>query len=316
MNFDMSMQLPLIWMALIVGLALLYVVMGSASLGVGILLPLIKNQQQRAIMLKTRKLWPSGALGLVLASVGLLWAFPQACMILLSALYFPFLILLLSLITCKITEKVLYLSVSSWMVAFMQGVLMGAMLQGLPLENELYVGGFFGWATFFSFFCGLIAVIGYGVLGASWLIMQTTGDLEKKCFDLSKRLLGIWIGLIGVVSVFSPWINKTIALRWFTLPNLAYLAPLPIYTFIFSVIFLFALKYQKKKLPFACALMLLILFFIEITVTVWPYAVPYEITIWQAAAPLASQSSGLNVMLGGVLIMVSRFFLFRSGEKA
>ncbi len=304
MNFDMGMQLPWIGMSLILCILLVYAVLSSVNLGIGIVMPLISSPSYREIMMSHRARCDRGnEMWLAFGCGALLLAFPQAAMTLLAALYWPVLIGLLMLLLRKRAESGCFI-LGSIVATLMQGMIIGSMIQGLALENDQYAGGAFAWVTVFTVFFGLLMVLLYGLVGTTWLIRKTEGELKTRCVQLAQGLLYAWIALLTVIAFSAPWVNKAIALRWFALPNLIYLAPIPIYMLIFTGILIVFLKNKKQQLAFYWALGLLILFLLACVITVWPYLIPYTSTIWQAAAPLSTQSFGLMLVIGGLPLVI------------
>ena len=111
-----------------------------------------------------------------------------------------------------------------------QGMALGAFIQGFQVEDRAYVGGMFDWFSIFSVVTGLALVSGYALLGCTWLIWRTEGSLQEWAYNLSKPLFLVVVGFVAVVSIWTPLLNDTIAQRWFSWPNILYLSPVPILT--------------------------------------------------------------------------------------
>lgn len=313
MHTDMTMQLPLIWMGLIALTGILYSLLDGSDLGVGILFPWIKTEHQRDQMLATLpSVWDGNEAWLALSGGGLLVAFPEAAATLVSALYLPWLLLLLALGLRWVAASRwgLFFSLGSWIAALMQGILLGALLQGLPMDNGFYVGGAFGWLTSFSLGCGIAAVAGYGLFGATWLTLKTKGELQARCFQLAKVLIGVLIILLGTLGLTAPLVHKAIALRWFALPNLMYLSPVPFYMVLGTLLLSVSLQLKRAFLAWLSTVVLFLLTYVGLMISLWPFVVPYEVTGWQAAASQASQSKSLTVMLF-VLPVLTLYSVYR-----
>ncbi len=181
-----------------------------------------------------------------------------------------------------------------------QGVALGAILQGVHVEARHYAGGWWDWLTSFSILTGLALVIGYGLLGATWLVMKTEGELRDRAYRLSWVLLFAMLIAIGAVSIATPFLDVQYAQRWFTWPNVMLTAPVPVAVAIVTMLLLRSLANKQDYQPFFLSLALFALSYAGLGISMWPYIVPQSITIWQAASPANSQI----FMLVGVAILV------------
>ena len=143
-------------------------------------------------------------------------------------------------------------------------------------------------------------VVGYSLLGATWLVMKTTGDLRERAYRLSWWLLFAMLGAIGAVSLATPFLDAEYARRWFAWPNILLTAPVPIAVAAVTALLLRSLARRQDHPPFFLALALFALSYAGLGISMWPYIVPHSITIWQAAAPESSQL----FMLVGVAILI------------
>ena len=231
----------------------------------------------------------------------------------MPALYIPVIVMLLALVfrgvafefrsiaqTSKTHWNVAF-AAGSTLAAFCQGVILGGLIQGIRVENGAFAGGAFDWATPFALSCGLGVIAGYALLGATWLVMKTDGELAERARAQAKLLLLGGARLYGVVSLWTPLAFERIAERWFSLPNILYLWPVPLVTA------LVALRRGAGSTRAATALP----FFAAIGAVparlsrsgdfqLFPYLVPPSLTIWDTAAAPASQM----FMLVGTLILL------------
>src|SRR3954471_8169559 len=182
----MEWYLPVIWAALIGTAVALYVILDGFDLGIGILFPYAEEERERDQMISSiAPFWDGNETWLVLGGGGLLVAFPQAYAVIMPALYLPVIVMLLGLIfrgvafefrTVANTSKKYWnfaFAAGSTLAAFCQGVILGGLVQGIRVENGVYAGGPFEFATPFAVLCGLGVVAGYALLGATWLAMKT-----------------------------------------------------------------------------------------------------------------------------------------------
>jgi cytochrome bd ubiquinol oxidase subunit II len=307
-------ELATIWAFIIAFAVFVYVVMDGFDLGLGILYPLFPNKTDRdVIMNSVAPVWDGNETWLVLGGGGLMAAFPLAYAVLLPAVYTPMIAMLLGLIFRGVAFEFRWRTTRSgrnpWDLAFAggsviaalaQGIALGAILQGVHVEGRHYGGGWWGWLTPFSILTGLALVIGYALLGATWLIMKTEGELRDKAYRLSWYLLFAMLGAIAAVSIATPFLNIQYTQRWFSWPNIVLTAPVPIAVAGVTVLLLRALANKWDYQPFFLSLALFALSYAGLGISMYPYIVPQSITIWQAAAP----ESSLRFLLIGVAVLI------------
>lgn len=306
---EFSPALTLAWAAIIVFGVVVYVILDGFDLGIGILFPFARSHEDRDIMMNSiAPVWDGNETWLVLGGAGLFGAFPKAYAILLSGLYIPLMLMLFALILRGVSfefrfkaHRSRYLwdvsfTVGSFLAAFSQGVVVGAVVQGMP-ENVTP----FHWMTPFSIFTGFAVVSGYALLGATWMVMKSEGELQNWAYGRSKGLLFLLLAFVGAVSLWTPMIESRITERWFSLPNFYYLSQVPLLTLIITGSLWYALKRRRHdKLPFVFAIALFILSYAGLAISVWPYIVPWRMTFEQAASPASTQ---LFLLVGTLIIL-------------
>ncbi len=305
--------LTLAWAVVIAFAIILYVILDGFDLGLGILFPLAPSHADRDTMMNSiAPVWDGNETWLVLGGVSLLAAFPLAYAVILPATYIPILMMVMALVLRGVAFEFRFKAERSrflWDAAFTggstlaalgQGLVLGAFIQGFPVENGRYAGGAFGWLTPFSLMTGIGLVFGYALLGATWLIWKTDGSLQAWSRRAARPALLAVLALIGIVSLWTPLAHPMIAERWFAWPNLLYLSPVPLVTAALALLTWRTIASDSDRLPFAGAVGLFLLSFLGLGISLWPYAVPPHITIWQAAAQPESQL----FMLVGVLILI------------
>ena len=194
-----AIDLPVIWAFIIAFAVFVYVVMDGFDLGLGILFPLFPKKEDRdVIMNSVAPVWDGNETWLVLGGGGMMAAFPLAYAVLMPALYTPMIVMLLGLVFRGVAFEFRWRTQSKrnrWDIAFFggslfaalaQGIALGAILQGIRVADRAYAGGWWDWLTPFSILTGIALVIGYALLGATWLVMKTEGALRDKAY----RLLG------------------------------------------------------------------------------------------------------------------------------
>ena len=306
-------DLPTIWAFIIAFAVFVYVVMDGFDLGLGLLFPLFPEKADRdVIMNSVAPVWDGNETWLVLGGGGLFAAFPLAYAVLMPALYTPMMAMLLGLVFRGVAFEFRWRTTRArnrWDIAFAggsllatlaQGIALGAILQGVHVEGRHYGGGWWDWLTPFSLLTGLALVAGYSLLGATWLVMKTEGELRDHAYRLSWLLLFAMLGAIGAVSIATPFLHVDYWHRWFTWPSLVYTAPVPILVAVVVLLLLRSLERQQDARPFVLTLVLFAITYAGLGVSMYPFIVPQSITIWQAAAPAKSQ----QFMLFGVAILI------------
>ena len=309
----MTLDLPLIWAALIAIAVLMYVVMDGFDLGIGILFPFFKEQRDHTAMMNSiAPVWDGNETWLILGGGGLFAVFPLAYSILMTAFYAPLIIMLLALIFRGVAFEFRFRDPrhqTFWDLGFTggsivatvaQGIVLGAFVQGIEVEGRSYTGGWFGWLTPFSLFTGLALLGGYALLGATWLVLKTEGALHARANRLAQRLAIGMIVAIVAISIWTPQFNLAIAARWFAWPNIAYLAPVPILVAATAWALLRSLSLKREAQPFLLSLVLFVLSFAGLAISLYPYIVPPTVTIWDAAGPPES----LGFLLVGTVVLL------------
>ena len=325
---------PAIWLpftfAALMGLSILiYVVLDGFDLGVGLLFPFATHVEQDTMVAAIGPFWDANETWLVLAVGLLLVAFPAAHGAILSGLYLPVAIMLLGLILRGVAFEFRVKAPAKWKRfwnrAFFAGSLMTSLAQGFMLG--MYVMGL-EWTLAHMAFSVLTAVfltVGYSFIGATWIIHKTDAALQVKAVTWARS--GIW-GLvlgIGAVSASTPLVSTRIFDKWFRWPEALYLAPLPILSGLLVLglwRLLARMPMQDDRwswLPFGMATLLWTMAFGGMAYSFYPYVVPDQLTIYEAA----SAPESLLIILYGVAVVlptilaytVLAYFIFRGKAK-
>ena len=309
----MMLDLVPLWATILAFGVFMYVLLDGFDLGVGMLFPFAPDDQARNLMMNSvAPIWDGNETWLVLGGGGLMAAFPLAYAVLMPALYTPMIVMLLGLVFRGVAFEFRWRTQrerNRWDIAFAggsllatlaQGIALGAVLQGVHVEGRQYAGGWWDWLTPFSVLTGVSLVIGYALLGATWLVMKTEGALRDRAYRLSWFLLIAMLGAIGAVSIATPFLAVQYTQRWFTWPNIILTAPVPVAVAAVTVLLLRALANKYDYQPFFLTLALFALSYAGLGISMFPYIVPQSITIWQAASPENSQL----FMLFGVAVLI------------
>lgn len=315
-----SLDLPLIWAALLAVAVLAYLILDGFDLGVGILFAVERERADRDIMVNTiAPVWDGNETWLVLGGGGLLAAFPLAYSIIMPALYPTIIAMLLCLVFRGVAFEFRFRarhqrSRAAWDFAFFagstgaafcQGLTLGGLLQGIKVVNNAYAGGWWDWLDPFTVLCGVAMVIGFALLGATWLVWRTEGSLQDRCRRQALILGAMTLAMIVAVSVWTPFLAGDYARRWFAWPGILLTSPVPILTAVLALVFWRSLRRGQHVTPFLCALGWFVLGFIGLGISVYPHMVPGGgvgpgLTIWDVAAPAESQA----FLLVGAAILV------------
>lgn len=325
----MNLDLSLIWALVIIFGIMMYVVMDGFDLGIGILFPFVPDVSDRDVMMNTvAPIWDGNETWLVLGGAGLYAAFPLAYSVVLSALYLPIIFMVIALVFRGVAFEFRFKALphrqhiwnkafigGSLVATFCQGVTLGAFLNGIPVVDRAYAGGALDWLTPFALFCGVGLVIAYALLGCTWLIMKTEGEIHHRMRKFAVPLVWAMLMVIGIVSLWTPFAHPAIAERWFSLPNLFWFSPVPVLVLLCTVFLLRAIRRDADYAPFLLTLALMFLGYCGLAISIWPHIIPPSISIWDAAGPHSSQAFtlvGVLIILPIILVYtVWSYYVFR-----
>lgn len=303
-------NLPIIFAFLMALAVVVYAILDGYDLGVGILLP-VKNESQRDTMIASiGPFWDANETWLVLAIGLLLIAFPSAHSVIFNALYLPTTMMLIGLILRGVAfdfrAKVAQGNKFKWDLTFKGGSLLASASQGYMLG--MYVMGFedSAFAVGFALLSAAGVALAYVFIGAAWLIMKTTGDLQLRAIKWCKKAGIVCFAGIILVCVVNPLINPYVLERW-THPPLAFvIATIPALCFMLFVVNHLTLRHlptyddSGSWLPFVIAVLVFLCCFSGLAISFYPYVVPQQLTIWESA----SDSHSLRFILYGALVVI------------
>jgi cytochrome bd ubiquinol oxidase subunit II len=314
-----TLDLVPIWTAILGVGIFLYVLLDGFDLGVGILYGLVGDRTSRNLVMNTIvPVWDGNETWLILGGVGLLAAFPIAFAIIIPAVYFPVALMLLALIFRGVAFEFRFRDAEhrtfwdhafcygSIVATFAQGIILGAFIQGFRSDGQAFIGGSSDCFTPFSLLTGVALVFGYALLGSGWLILKTEGELQARARQQGRWcLLGV-LAAIAIVSIWTPLSDHDIATRWFSWPNILFLAPVPVLTALVAFWEWQALGTDAEGTPFVAAVLLFLLSYVGIAISLWPMIVPHHLTLWQAASSESTQ----NFLLIGTLVLLPVILLY------
>ena len=319
------------WVAILAVSLLLYVLLDGFDLGVGILFGLTGNEgRRRAILSAVAPMWDGNETWLVVAG-GVLWgAFPVVYATLFSAFYLPLLLMLAGLILRGVafeyrnkTERLRWIwdvsfAGGSLAATFIQGLMVGALVEGLPITNGHYTGGEFGWFSPFAVLCSIGLCLGYSLLGACWLVRKCEADVREAAYRLIPYLsVGLLVFLV-VVFAYALAENLRVVHRWLERP---YLFAFPAIGVIAALVATVSVRHRRDGPPYYMVALIFAAAFGTLAISFWPYMIPFSITIEEAAAPHSSLAfmfwgEGLFVFPLMLLYTVVSYTVFRGKVRS
>jgi cytochrome bd ubiquinol oxidase subunit II len=304
----MAMILPDLWFALLGFVLFLAVVLDGFDLGVGILSLWSRNEDRRTLLMGSiGPVWHANFTWLVVLGGLFFGAFPVAYGLVFSALYIPVLVMIIALaargVSFEFREEArdkgpwnLAFGLGSLVAALAQGCAVGAFLGGLNLTGDRFAGGVWDWLNPFAGVVALCLLCGYGLLGAAWLVMKTSGEVQRDAFRQAQA--AAW-GLLILAAVLGLWaLGKYpfLARKWSTWPAaMLTSAPVCLGVAVF-ILLLRSLVKHKETAPFVWSLTIFALLSFATAASVYPFVVPPTLTVEAAAAPTLTLATMLVVM--------------------
>src|SRR5712675_874975 len=319
------------WVAILAVSILLYVLLDGFDLGVGMLFGLTHDEtRRRAILSAIAPMWDGNETWLVVAAVVLWGAFPVVYATLFSAFYLPLLVMLAGLILRGVafeyrnkTERLRWMwdtgfAGGSLVAAFIQGLIVGALVEQLPITNGEYTGGDFGWLSPFAILCGIGLCLGYALLGACWLVRKCEGDVREAAYRLIPYLSVGLLAFLVVVFAYALAENLPVMSRWLERP---YLLVFPAIGIIAALIAAASVRHRRDGVPFYMVALIFAAAFGTLAISFWPYMIPFSITVEEAAAPHSSLAfmfwgAGVFVFPLMLLYTVISYTVFRGKLKS
>jgi cytochrome d ubiquinol oxidase subunit II len=323
-----SLDLPTLMGLAVAFSVVMYVIMDGFDLGVGILFIFAPSDDDRDLMMNSiAPFWDGNETWLVLGGTLLIAAFPLAYATLLPAFYVPIMALLFALIFRGIAFEFRFratrfrwlwdwaFSGGAALAGFCQGLVLGGFVGGIKLRDGAFAGGTFDFLSAFGVLCGFGMIAGYALLGGCWLIFKTGGPTGAYGRAAARIALPATLAFIAAVSIWTPLTHREIAQRWFSWPNIGFLSPVPVLTALVALAIWRSIPGPREARPFLLSIALFLLGFLGLGISLWPYAVPYGATLWQAAsspATLAFVGIGTAVIVPIILCYVGyAYWVFR-----
>ena len=319
----------LFWISVLAFSILLYVLLDGFDFGVGMLFGLARDEDRRRQMMgSVAPVWDGNETWLIVSGVVLWGAFPIVYATLFSAFYLPLIFMLAGLIlrgvAFEFRERALHFRIvwglafcgGSLLAAFMQGVMVGALVEGLPVSHGAYAGSDFSWLSPFAVLCGVGLCLGYSLLGACWLVRKCVGETQSWAYPLIARLSAVLGMLLVLVFVLALALNLRVMQRWLERP---YLFVFPVIGVVAAIVLSLSVRRRHVRAPGYAVAATFVAAFATFAITFWPYMVPFSITVDQAAAPHASLAfmfwgEGLFVLPLMLIYTIIGYRVFRSSD--
>jgi cytochrome d ubiquinol oxidase subunit II len=326
---EVQLFLANIWY-FIIGLTLvLYVVLDGFTLGVGILSLFTRDDERRGTMMASLgSIWDANETWLVVLGGAMFGAFPLAFGVVLHALYIPIMLMIFGLIFRGVAFEYheharrkrgwgIGFGIGSLVAAAAQGLALGGVIGGLPVAGRSYAGGAWTWLDPFTVLVGVGVVFGYALIGATWLIYKTEGELQARCYHLARRCAWLMLAAGVGVTVWTPLRHHYVFEKWFSLPGFWIIGVLPLGAALAFVMLLSSLRRHKEGSPFLWSLGIFLFSFAGLGVSLYPNLVPPAVTVAAAAASsktLVFMLTGIGMLLPVMLIYNAYQYLVFRGK--
>ena len=293
--------LPQVWFAILALFLFLYVMLDGFDLGVGILSITASSEERRGLLMTSLgNIWDANETWLVLMGGALFGAFPLAYGTILQALYIPIMVMIFGLIFRAVAFEFrehantkFFWNVAfgggSFLAALGQGFALGAILQGIEVDAAgHFIGGTWDWLSLRSLLVALTLIQGYVLIGSTYLILKTEGELQTTHNTTAKiSAVTTFIGAV-YLTITTPIFSESARDRLFDAPLIYIFALIPLLGGLLIFLLLKSLFSEQETRPFVWTLLLFLLSFIGLGLVVFPYIIPTQITIYQAAASPSS----------------------------
>jgi cytochrome d ubiquinol oxidase subunit II len=311
--------LPQVWFFILGLFLFLYVLLDGFDLGVGILSLTSRSEERRGILMTSLgNVWDANETWLVLMGGSLFGAFPLAYATILNALYLPAVIMVVGLILRAVSfefrenadNKLIWniaFGVGSFLAALGQGFALGTVFEGIQVDaSGHFNGGIWDWLTWRSLLVALTLIQAYVLVGSSYLILKTTGELQATHYRTA--ILAAWTTLAGAVfiTVSTPVFSEQLRSRLLEPPLLYIFGIIPLLGALVVGLLLRSLYRREEATPIIWTFLLFALSFIGLGFVIFPEIIPPSVTIYEAAAAPSSLVFMLTFI--GFLIPILLFY--------
>jgi len=289
---------------------IMYVLLDGFDLGIGILFPFFNKHDKDIMMSTILPVWDGNQTWLVLGGAILFGAFPLAFSLILPMLYLPLILMVTALLLRGITfefrlketsmqpvwSAVFFFS--SVIIVLIQGIVLGTFVKGFEVSPQGKL--IFTLFTPFNISCGIALLFGYSLLGATWIIGKTVGPLQEKMYRIAFVCLWVVAAFLAIISLWTPYVDPSIWGRWFGVSQFKKLIWLPVITAAIIYYFNSCIRKKREFVLYWLTVGIFLCAYLGFGISTWPYIIPHQITIWQAASPPPSQ---LFLLIGTLLLL-------------
>lgn len=324
---ELQLFLGNIWFVLIGLMLVLYVILDGFDLGVGILSLFSCDEERRGIMMASLgSVWDANETWLVVLGGALFGAFPLVYGVALHALYLPVMLMIFGLIFRGVAFEFhehairkshwgVIFGLGSLLAALCQGLILGAIINGLQVQDNQFTGTIWDWFHPFSLLVAVGVVFGYVLLGATFLIIKTQGETQQRSYQRARISAWVMLFVAVCVTIWTPLLHTHIAEKWLTLPAFFFIVPIPVAATLAFLMLMRSLRKKQEFAPFAYSLIVFICSFAGLALSLYPYLLPPSVTIASAAASAKTQVfmlTGIGMLLPIMLIYNGyQYFVFR-----
>ncbi len=318
-----------VWFGILGLLLVLYVVLDGFTLGVGIISLFQRKEAHREVMSKSLSgVWDANESWLVVFAGALFGAFPPVYGLVLHSLYIPVMLMVVALIFRSIAFEFrshgrhkqrwnLAFGLGSLGTAVTQGMALGAVLSGIPAQGGVFTGSIWGWFSPFAAVTALGVLFGYILLGAGYLIVKTEGELQDQAYRVARWSGWLMMAAGAAVSAWTPLRFAYVEERWFSWPNIAYLAPLPLSAGGAFFMLLRALRRRYLLSPLMWSVAIFLASFGGLAASIYPYMLPGALTIMESSAAgitLVFMLAGIGFLIPVMLVYNAYQYLVFRGK--
>jgi cytochrome bd ubiquinol oxidase subunit II len=311
--------LPQVWFVILGLFLFLYVMLDGFDLGVGILSLTSSDEERRGLLMTSLgNIWDANETWLVVMAGALFGAFPLAYNTILTALYIPIFMMIFGLVFRAVAfefrehsnNKLFWnyaFGLGSFLAALGQGFALGSTIEGITVDAEgHFIGSTWDWLDWRSLLVALTLIQGYVLIGSTYLILKTEGELQITHYKTAKiATITTFIGAV-LITIVTPTFYEALRTRLFAAPMVYVFAAIPVLGTLLVYLLIRSIDLKEERTPFIWTILLFFLSFIGLGLIIFPYVIPTQITIYQAAA----SPSALVFMLTfiGVLIPIMIFY--------
>jgi cytochrome bd ubiquinol oxidase subunit II len=306
------MDLVLVWAMLVALAMILYILLDGITLGVGLLFPTGGDEQERSIMMDSiAPVWDANQTWLVFGGGAIFAAFPVVYGVLSSAMYIPLVTFIAGLIFRGVAFEFRAHSARKrqWNKAFFfgslvavlsQGLTLGGILTGIKVSANHFAGSPFDWLNPFSIMVAIALIPGYVMLGSTYLIIKTNGAVQGRAFKLALGSSMAVLAFMAIVTVWTPFHYPLVWTNWFSVPRIYFVWCFPLMGLVSAYFLVKSLKARREVAPLMFSTGLFLSGYIGLATSLYPFAIPPTITLYEAAA----QPETLRFTLWGAIIVL------------